>query len=124
MVHKTSTLLLPIAQYAFISYAKAGVRANDETILNYIKRQGMAAELNGADIEVLPYVYLEDGGGVGIDRAIAYEKTSRNFMIGNPIDFQVAKVIPTLNGFDYKYNAEISNLQINYPTAIAYMDGI
>lgn len=124
LVHKTSTLLLPIEQYSFISYAKAGVRGNDETILNYIKRQGMAANLNRADIEVIPYVYLKDGGGASVDRAIAYEKTSRNFMIGNPVDFQVAKVVPTLNGFDYKYNAEISNLQINYPTAIAYMDGI
>lgn len=124
LVHKTSTLLLPIEQYSFISYAKAGVRGNDETILKYISSQGMAANLNRADIEVIPYVYLKDGGGSGIDRAIAYEKTSRNFMIGNPIDFQVAKVVPTLNGFDYKYNAEISNLQINYPTAIAYMDFI
>lgn len=124
MVHKVTALLLPIEQYAYISYAKAGVRGNDETILNYITKQGMAAKLNGGEIEVIPYVYLEDGGGTGIDRAIAYEKTGRNFMIGNPVDFQVKKVIPTLNGFDYKYNAEISNLQINYPTAIAYMDGI
>lgn len=124
LVHKTSTLLLPIEQYALISYKKAGTRGNDETVLKYIKGQGMAAELNGADIEVIPYVYLEDGGGTGINRAIAYEKNARNFMIGNPIDFQVQKVIETLNGFDYKYNGEISNLQINYPTAIAYMDDI
>lgn len=123
-VHAANVILLPIAQYNLISTTKAGTRANDETILNYIRTQGLSPGINGGTIEVYPYRYLSEAGGAGVDRMIAYEKKPDNFFIVNPVDFEIVKVVDTPYGYTYSYSGEISNLLIPYPKSMIYHDGI
>lgn len=123
-VHSVTDVLMPQAQYNIIATTKAGSRANDETILNFVRTQGLAPERNGGTINIRPYRHLK-GAGVGqVDRMIAYEKLPENFIIVNPVDFNVVNVIPKLFGFEYGYNAEISPLLLTYPRCMSYVDGI
>ncbi len=123
-VSYANTILLPISQYNLIATTKAGARANDETILNYVRTQGLSPAASGGTIDIYPYRYLSEAGGAGVDRMIAYEKKPKNFFIANPVDFQIVRVIPTPYGMQYSYRGEISNLLIPYPNSMLYHDGI
>jgi hypothetical protein len=119
-----TTVYLPEPQWHQIASTKAGDRANDETILSYVSKYGLPQLRNGGMIEIVPYHYLTGAGVGGTDRMIVCEKKSDNYIVANPIDFNIVQVQQVGYQVNYYYEYEISTLLQPWPQACAYFDGI
>lgn len=123
-VYAATHLYLPVAQYGLISGQKAGVRANDETILNYVSKNNLSKTETGQDLIIRPIRYLSGAGVGGTDRMLLLNMDQDNFMIGQPVDFNILDVQKVDYSFKYLGHFEVGPLHLPYPTFAAYYDGI
>lgn len=118
-------IYLPQPQWAYISGLKAGTRANDETVLNFVRLQNVfTTKTGGTPIEIKPLRYLSGAGAGGTDRMMVAAKQPVNYMGAFSIPFRLL----TTNNFgflqfvfgEYKF----SPLVFPYPLFAGYWDGI
>ena len=118
-----NTIYLPWEQYNNIGHTKAGTLGNDQTVLKFIKEQGLYPELNG-NLVVKPLRYLKGAGAAGTDRMIVLAHRPEHYMLANPIDYDILE--PQLRDYGMKFLSEfkVSPLHFPWPTFMSYSDGI
>lgn len=83
----------------------------------------MAANQNGAPLEIVSCKWLSGAGTGGKDRIVAY--TQREEFVRYPL-VPLAATPVTQHGteFDVTYYGTLGEIEIVYPTTLAYCDGV
>jgi len=116
---------LPLSQYDLILAMKAGTRANDETVYNYLRTQTLPARTHG-EFMIEPLRYLAGAGAGSTDRMMMATKEDSYFMMAMPIPFRLLSASGVMDGYNQKLYSEykFSGVKVVYPTAFDYADGI
>lgn len=122
-VFTPTTIYLPSEQFTNISYTKGGTRANDETITNYLMKNGFAANTWG-QLKFEDVRYLAGAGVAGSDRMVIVTALPNNYLMAMPIPYRVIEPIQILYQKYLLGEYQFSGLKIMQPIAFAYVDGI
>ncbi len=115
---------LPLEQFAYITNFKAGTRANDETVFNFVSKQNVKATIDGVDITFRPLRYLEGAGVGGTNRMMVVAKSPDNYMGAMPIPFRLLTT-DTFGFLQYLFaEYKVSPLKFPFPQFAGFWDGI
>ena len=117
-VHVPTDIIMPIANYQFIATQPWATTASDLTVLEFFKR-------NHPGVNVSAWHRLENAGANGTDeRMICYAKDPEVIEGQLPLDFE--QLPPEAHGLEMVINclARVGGVQVRYPLAIEYLDGI
>lgn len=117
-IHEATDLLLPVSSYATAKVtAWSATGASDLTVLRFF-------EINNPNVRVSSWYRLETAGAAGVKRLVAYDRNPDVVEGQLPLDYYelapqyegLALVIPCI--------ARVGGVQVRYPKAIEYTDGL
>lgn len=117
-------ILLPYEQYSYILETPVTELAT-ETILDYILKNNVAAK-EGGGLYIGGTAWAKGAGAGGTDRMTVYVNHERFLKVEELVPLMRAMSQPNAANFCYDtaYAANISEVEVFYPSAIAYFDGI
>ena len=117
-------ILLPYEQYIYILNTMVTDLAT-ETILDFVMKNTIAAK-NGGSLFIGATRWCKGTGTSGKDRMVVYVNHERFVKEDELVPLSRIMSQPNVANvcYDTAYMANISEVQIRYPTAILYMDGI
>ena len=117
-------ILLPYEQYNYILTTKVTDLAT-ETIYDYVMRNNVAAK-NGGDLFIGATRWCKGAGTGSKDRMVVYNNDRRFVKMDELVPLSRIMSQPNVENvcYDTAYMANISEVQIFYPTSITYWDGI
>lgn len=117
-------VLLPYEQYAYILQTKVTELAN-KTILDYLLENNVAAK-EGGSLYIGATAWAKGAGVGGTDRMTVYVNNERFLKVEELVPLMRAMSQPNVTNFCYDtaYAANISEVELFYPTSLAYFDGI
>lgn len=117
-------ILLPYEQYAYILQTKVTDLAS-ETIMDYVLKNNIAAK-NGGSLYIGGVPWAKGAGAGGTDRMTVYVNHERFLKVEELVPLMRAMSQPNATNFCYDtaYAANLTEVEIFYPSAIAYFDGI
>ena len=117
-------ILIPYEQYNYILTTKVTDLAT-ETIYDFVMKNNVAAK-NGGDLFIGATRWCKGAGTSSSDRMVVY-RNDRRFVKADEL-VPLARIMSQPNVanvcYDTAYMANISEVQIFYPTSITYWDGI
>jgi hypothetical protein len=117
-----SNLLLPPAQFGYISSQKVS-SAGNVSILKFLKENSISLQINGKELDIQPVKWLPGLGAGSTDRMVAYtndEERVRFPMV--PIRRETAYYQGIRFTAPYLY--AFGQIEFVYPETVAYADGI
>ena len=117
-------ILLPYEQYNYIMTTMVTDLAT-ETIYDFIMKNNVASK-NGGDLFIGATNYCKGAGTSGADRMVVYNNDRRFVKMDELVPLSRIMSQPNVANvcYDTAYMANISEVQIFYPTSITYWDGI
>lgn len=117
-------ILLPYEQYNYILTAKVTELAT-ETIYDYVMRNNVSAK-NGGDLFIGATVWCKGAGTSGGDRMVVYNNDRRFVKMDELVPLSRIMSQPNVANvcYDTAYMANISEVQLFYPSTLTYWDGI
>ena len=117
-------ILLPYEQYNYIMTTMVTELAT-ETIYDFVMKNNVAAK-NGGSLFIGATVYCKGAGTSGADRMVVYNNDRRFVKMDELVPLSRIMSQPNVANvcYDTAYMANISEVQIFYPTSITYWDGI
>ena len=117
-------ILLPYEQYNYIMTTKVTELAT-ETIMDYLMKNNVAAK-NGGSLFIGATAWCKGAGADSSDRMVVYVNHERFVKEDELVPLARIMSQPNVENvcYDTAYMANISEVQIFYPTAILYMDKI
>lgn len=116
-VEQASTLLLPLDQFTLVSSTPRSA-TSDTTIAEYFLK-------NNPFVEEIDWLNeLKDAGGVGVDRAMAYDRDQDKLSLEIPQDFEQLPVQEEGLEFLIPCHARLGGVIVYYPLSITKADGI
>ena len=117
-------ILLPYEQYNYILTTKVTELAS-ETIFSYVMRNNVATQ-NGGDLFIGATRWCKGAGTGSTDRMVVYNNDRRFVKMDELVPLSRIMSQPNVANvcYDTAYMANISEVQIFYPTSITYWDGI
>lgn len=124
-----SRILIPPAQFGYISTAKIGLAANT-SILKYILENNLLATAQGAKLEINPLKWVIGAGAGGtigtlgtVDRMVVYTKQK------DRIRYPMTMLQRTPIQYDSLYHkttyfCRLGRVELVYPETVGYFDGI
>lgn len=116
---------LPLSQYNLILALKAGTRANDETVYNYLRTQTLPAKTYG-EFKIEPLRYLAGAGAGSTDRMMLTTADPSYHLMSMPIPFRLLSASGIQDGYNQKLYGEykFSGVKLVQPLSFDYSDGI
>lgn len=117
-------ILLPYEQYNYIMTTKVTELAT-ETIMDYLMKNNVAAK-NGGSLFIGATAWCKGAGTSSGDRMVVYVNHERFVKEDELVPLARIMSQPNVENvcYDTAYMANISEVQIFYPTSILYVDGI
>ena len=117
-------ILLPYEQYLYILTTKVTDLAT-ETIYDFLMKNNVATKAGG-DLFIGPTAWCKGAGTGSKDRMVVYNNDRRFAKMDElvPLSRIMSAPVVTSVCYDTAYMANISEVQIFYPTSIRYVDGI
>lgn len=117
-------ILLPYDQYTYILNTMVTDLAT-ETIMDYVLKNNIAAK-NGKSLFIGATRWNKGAGTGGKDRMVVYVNHDRFVKLDELVPLSRIMSAPNVSNvcYDTAYMANVSEVQIFYPTSIAYFDGI
>lgn len=117
-------ILLPYEQYNYIMTTKVTDLAT-ETIYDFLVKNNVAAK-NGGELFIGATAYCKGAGTDSSDRMVVYVNHERFIKADELVPLARVMSQPNVENvcYDTAYMANVSEVQIFYPTAILYMDKI
>ena len=117
-------ILLPYEQYLYIMTTKVTDLAT-ETIYDFLMKNNAATKAGG-DLFIGATRWCKGAGTSGGDRMVVYNNDRRFVKMDELVPLSRIMSQPNVANvcYDTAYMANISEVQIFYPTAISYVDGI
>lgn len=115
-------LLLPPAQFAYISSQKVSTAGN-MSILQYLEENSISLRVNGRKLDIQPVKWLTGRGASSADRMVAY--TNMEDRVRFPL-VPVRRETPYTQGihFNAPYIWAFGEVEFLYPETVLYRDGI
>lgn len=115
-------LLLPPAQFAYISSQKVSTAGN-VSILTFLEDNSISLRVNGRKLDVQPLKWLTGRGTGGTDRMVVY--TNDESRVRFPM-VPIRRETPYYLGirFNAPYIWAFGEVELVYPETVAYYDGI
>lgn len=115
-------LLLPPAQFAYISSQKVSTAGN-MSILQYLEENSISLRVNGRKLDIQPVKWLTGRGASSTDRMVAY--TNMEDRVRFPL-VPVRRETPYTQGihFNAPYIWAFGEVEFLYPETVLYRDGI
>ena len=117
-------ILIPYEQYLYIMTTMVTDLAT-ETIYDFLMKNNAATKAGG-DLFIGPTVWCKGAGTGSTDRMVVYNNDRRFVKMDElvPLSRIMSAPVVTSVCYDTAYMANISEVQIFYPTSIRYVDGI
>lgn len=117
-------ILIPYEQYLYIMTTMVTDLAT-ETIYDFLMKNNAATKAGG-DLFIGPTVWCKGAGTGSKDRMVVYNNDRRFAKMDElvPLSRIMSAPVVTSVCYDTAYMANISEVQIFYPTSIRYVDGI
>lgn len=117
-------ILLPYDQYIYISTTMVTDLAT-ETILDFIMKNNIAAQ-NGVKLVVAATRWNKGAGTGSKDRMVVYCNSERFVCLDEltPLQRIMTQPVATSACYDTAYMANVSEVELFYPTSMLYVDGI
>ena len=117
-------ILIPYEQYLYIMTTLVTDLAT-ETIYDFLMKNNAATKAGG-DLFIGPTVWCKGAGTGSTDRMVVYNNDRRFVKMDElvPLSRIMSAPVVTSVCYDTAYMANISEVQIFYPTSIRYVDGI
>lgn len=117
-------ILLPYEQYLYIMTTKVTDLAT-ETIYDFLMKNNAAAKAGG-DLFIGATRWCKGAGTSGSDRMVVYNNDRRFVKMDELVPLNRIMSQPNVANvcYDTAYMANISEVQIFYPTTIRYVDGV
>ena len=117
-------ILLPYEQYNYIMTTKVTDLAT-ETIYDFLMKNNVAAK-NGGDLFIGATQWCKGAGTGSKDRMVVYVNHERFVKVSElvPLNRVMTQPVATFAAYDSLYTANISEVELFYPTSILYVDGI
>lgn len=115
-------ILLPAKQYAMLVSRKAS-ESGDKSILKYLMENSIFAD-QGRELKIVPLRECQGAGTGGADRMVAYCNDADRVRMD--ITVPLRRLPTEVNNLRYRtpFISQFSEVQILYPSTIAYGDGI
>lgn len=115
-------LLLPPAQFAYISSQKISTAGN-VSILTFLEDNSISLRVNGRKLDIQPLKWLTGRGAAGADRMVAY--TNDEERVRFPM-VPIRRETPYYLGikFNAPYIWAFGEVEFVYPETVIYRDGI
>lgn len=117
-------ILLPYEQYLYIMTTKVTDLAT-ETIYDFLMKNNAATKAGG-DLFIGATKYCKGAGTSGADRMVVYNNDRRFVKMDELVPLSRIMSQPNVANvcYDTAYMANVSEVQIFYPSSISYVDGI
>lgn len=117
-------ILIPYEQYLYIMTTMVTDLAT-ETIYDFLMKNNAATKAGG-DLFIGPTVWCKGAGTGSTDRMVVYNNDRRFVKMDElvPLSRIMSAPVVTSVCYDTAYMADLSEVQIFYPTSIRYVDGI
>lgn len=117
-------ILLPYEQYNYIMTTKVTDLAT-ETIFDFLMKNNVAAK-NGGDLFIGATAWCKGAGSADADRMVVYVNHERFVKEDELVPLSRIMSQPNVENvcYDTAYMANLSEVEIFYPTSILYVDGI
>lgn len=117
-------ILIPYEQYNYILTTKVTELAA-ETIYDFLMKNNVARK-NGGDLFIGATRWCKGAGSSGTDRMVVYNNDRRFVKMDELVPLNRIMSQPNVANvcYDTAYMANLSEVQIFYPTSITYWDGI
>lgn len=117
-------ILVPYEQYNLLLTTKVDPLAS-ETIMDYVLRNNVAAK-EGTGLFIGATAYCKGTGYTGTDRMVVYVNHERFVNVDELVPLSRIMSAPNVAHvcYDTAYMANISEVQVFYPTTLTYWDGI
>lgn len=117
-------ILIPYEQYNYILTTMVTDLAT-ETILDYLLKNNAAAR-NGGSLNICPTRWCKGAGTAGTDRMAVYVRNRRFLKMDELVPLARIMSAPNVTSvcYDTAYMANLSEVQLLYPTSMLYVDGI
>ena len=115
-------LLLPPTQFSYIA-SQLISSAGNMSILEFLKKNSIALQINGRELDIQPVKWLTGRGDGGSDRMVAY--TNEESRVRFPM-VPIRRETPYYQGirFTAPYLWAFGETEIVYPETLRYADGI
>ena len=117
------TIYLPVKQFNFLATTKYNVDAN-KTLMDYLTTSNAWTANTGVPIVFKTVIELKGAGVASADRMMIAFNNQKVMEIGNPIMPRVIGINNELRYFSAPLEYSLSQLNIKYPEACVYVDGI
>lgn len=125
MTELMDTLLLPPVQFNHVAttlFDATGL--NDKTVLDHIKENNIYSATTGKPLTVKPLNQLTGAGAAGVDRMVAYRNDPEVATFHFPMPLQFLAPQPVGIEFHIPGELRVSGVEVRYPAAMGYTDGI
>ena len=117
-------IIMPYEQYNYLVSTPSSTLMNG-TIMDFIRKSNVAAE-NGGSLFIGGTKWCKGAGTSSADRMVVYVNHVRFVKVEELVPLTKAMTQPNAANFCYDtaYAANISEVELYYPTSIGYFDGI
>ncbi len=125
MTELMNTILLPPAQFALVSttlFDATGL--NDKTVLDHIKMNNIYTAQTDIPLTVKPINQLTGAGAGGVHRMVGYRRDPDVLTFHYPMPLQFIAPQPVGTNVNIAGEMRVSGVEIRYPAAVGYSDGI
>jgi hypothetical protein len=117
-IHQATGLLLPVSSYALAKRTPWSATGNsDLTVMKFF-------ELNNPQVKVDPWYLLETAGSGSVKRMVVYDKDADVVEAQLPLNYYEFAPQPTGIAFVIPCIARVGGVQVRFPKAMEYVDGL
>lgn len=116
-IHTATDIIMPVSQLNFITSQPWATTASDLTVRKFFEQNHPGCRLSS-------WYRLSTAGAAGVTRLIAYARDPEVVEGQLPLDFE--QLPPEAEALEYVVNvlARVGGVQVRYPLAIEYVDGL
>ena len=116
-IHQVSDIIMPVSALNFITSQPWATTASDLTVRKFFEQNHPGCRLSS-------WYRLATAGAAGVTRLIAYARDPEVVEGQLPLDFE--QLPPEAQALEYVVNcmARVGGVQIRYPLAVEYVDGL
>jgi hypothetical protein len=122
-IELVDTLLLPPTQFGLIATMPRGT-VNDTTVMEFVKKANVYTVQTGRELDIQPLNELAGLGAGATDRMVAYKRSPEvvTFHFPMPLEF----LPPQAKGLGFLVPGQfrLSGVEVRYPLACGFSDGI
>lgn len=122
-VEMVDTLLLPPARFGQLATTRLG-SVNDTTIMDFVKKANVYTVTTGRELDIQPLSELVGIGAGATDRMVAYKKHPDVLTFHFPMPLEFLPPQPKGIGFLVPGQFRLSGVEVRYPLACGFSDGI